>query len=209
MNMKKFYLAVFAAALTLTACQPKTDDSSNYILLKTAAVDETVPETSSQIQTTAEEQPAQGESSAASDTASTPSGFIFTPFGKIQLYMHEEASAVLEVLGEPFTFLEAPSCAFQGTDRIYGYGSYEITTYEKDGKEYIYDIYFLDDSVTTDEGVYLGGTRADMEAAYGTGYIEESDSFTYIKDGMTLQFLIENDGIIMIRYNGAGQADTP
>lgn len=135
-----------------------------------------------------------------------PSGYIFTPSEDVQIYMHEEASSVLEALGEPLTFLEAPSCAFQGTDRIYGFGSFELTTYEKDGKEFIYDIYFLDDSVTTDEGIYLGCSKADMEAAYGTDYKEASGSFTYTRDGMTLQFLIENDSVSAIRYNGAGEA---
>ncbi len=193
--MKKYYIAAVAAALVLTACSQAPSDSAPSISNNTTPAESAPSEAASQPETTITE----------TGSIMTPSGYTFTPFSNVQLYMHMEASAVLDALGEPLSFMEAPSCAFQGTDRIYGFGSYEITTYEKDGKEYIYDIYFLDDSVTTDEGIYIGCTKADMEAAYGTSYEEASGSYTYKKDGMTLQFLTENDTIIAIRYNGAGQ----
>lgn len=207
--MKKYcYIAFLAVAAVLGGCSKSPASPASDPTVTTAATT-AAPATSAEADTTGQPETLMIVDPSMEATASTdvmPSGFIFTPSENIQLYMHKEASSVLKALGEPLTFLEAPSCAFQGTDRIYGFGSYELTTYEKDGKEFIYDIYFLDDSVTTDEGIYLGCSRADMEAAYGTDYEESSGSFTYTKDGMTLQFLIENDSVSAIRYNGAGDA---
>lgn len=41
----------------------------------------------------------------------------------------------------------------EGLDRIYKYENYEITTYERDGKERIQSIYLLNDMVKTEEDV--------------------------------------------------------
>lgn len=204
MLMKKYYIALLAAILVLGGCQKKPTEptaSASEIATTSASDSTSIKEsTTTQKETLAIAEP--------SDSITVPMGYLFTPAKDIELFMHKEATSVLNVLGEPLTYLEAPSCAFQGTDRIYGFGSYEITTYEKDGKEYIYDIYFLDDSVTTDEGIYIGCSKNDMEAAYGTEYQETSGSYIYTKDDMTLQFITEQDTIIAIRYNGAGQTET-
>ena len=55
------------------------------------------------------------------------------------------------VLGEPMHYFEAPSCAFEGMDKIYSYSGFEFTTYTKDNVDYIASIVFLDDTVTTRE----------------------------------------------------------
>lgn len=207
--MKKYYIALLAAVIALGGCQKAPEETPSGPEPSASAIGTTASDSA-----TTQESTAQKETLALADPSDSipvpavPMGYIFKPANDIELFIHEEAAPVLEALGEPLTYLEAPSCAFQGTDRIYGFGSYEITTYEKDGKEYIYDIYFLDDSVTTEEGIYIGCSKEDMEAAYGTEYQETAGSYTYTKDDMTLQFLTEQDTIVAIRYNGAGQTET-
>lgn len=189
--MKKYtFAAIVIAALALTACSKTPADSAATTPAATTAAATTK-------QTTTAATPAETTTAEAK-----ASGYLFQPVDHVELYIHAEAGEALKALGEPLSCLEAASCAFQGTDRIYSFGGYEITTYEKGSKEYVYDIYLLDDSVTTAEGIYIGCSKADMEAAYGTGYEESTGSYTYKKDGMTLQFLTENDTIIAIRYNG-------
>ena len=134
--MKKYYIALLAAILVLGGCQKKPTEpsaSASEIATTSASDSTSIKEsTTTQKETLAIAEP--------SDSITVPMGYLFTPEKDVELFMHKEAASVLNVLGEPLTYLEAPSCAFQGTDRIYGFGSYEITTYEKDGKEYIYDI---------------------------------------------------------------------
>ena len=192
--MKKIYITAFMAAFVLTACSNTTPvDVNTTTPITTTMKTESPSQTETSSQTI--------ENPTTTETLSVPSGFLFSPSEQVTLYIQQEATAVLSQLGEPLTLLEAPSCAFQGMDRIYGFGSYEITTYENHGKEYIYDIYFLDDSITTEEGIYIGCSKAEMEACYGTNYIETAGSYIYTKDKMTLQFLINKDTITSIRYH--------
>ena len=61
-------------------------------------------------------------------------------------------------------------------------------------------IYFMDDSVSTPEGIYLGASVDEMIAAYGEGYTESSGAYTYTKDDSKLQFITKDNEIIAITY---------
>ena len=84
-----------------------------------------------------------------------------------------------EKYGEPLTYSEVPSCAFDGIDKTYTYSHYEITTYPVDGKDKVYVIYFLDDEITTTEGVKISDSLDDMLEKYGKDYQKEGN--LYIK----------------------------
>lgn len=191
--MRNYTFAALIAVLALTACSKSPADSDTTKAPAATNAQTTVATTAATTVT---------ETTAEKDT---PAGYLFSPADNVRLSIYAQAGELLKALGEPLSCLEAASCAFQGTDHIYNFGAYEITTYEKGSREYIYDIYLLDDSVMTAEGIYIGCSKADMEAAYGTNYEETTGACTYQKDGMTLQFIIENSMITAIRYNGAPQ----
>ncbi len=121
-------------------------------------------------------------------------GYLFQANG-LSIGMHEDAEGVLAALGAADAYFETPSCAFLGVDRQYTYGNYMLTTYEENGREYIYDIYFLDETVCTPEGIRIGSGIEEMIAAYGDGYTEDFGMYTYTKEQSKLQFLIA-DGIV-------------
>lgn len=133
------------------------------------------------------------------DRAKEPSGYSFE-FNNVSIYMNTDVVPVIDALGEEISYFEAESCAFKGLDKTYTYPGFEITTYPLDGKDYISNVYLMDDTVTTPEGIYLGSTVDDMIAAYGSDYTESSGSYTYIKDDSKLQFITMNDEIISISY---------
>ena len=118
----------------------------------------------------------------------------------IQMAVNMEAAPVLEALGEPVSYFEAASCAFEGLDKMYTYSSFEVDTYPEGDVDYISCIYFLDDLVETPEGICLYMTQADMEEAYGTEYTEVNGAFVYSKGNGELSFIIENDEIVAIEY---------
>lgn len=128
-----------------------------------------------------------------------PAGYVFEYEG-VKIWMDMEASPVIDALGEADGYFEAPSCAFEGLDKQYTYGSIEIDTYELNGKDYISCVYFRDDLVTTPEGVGLFMTKEDMVQAYGEGYTEEYGMLVYEKDGMKLKFIITENEITSIEY---------
>ncbi|MBE5950302.1 MAG: hypothetical protein E7260_01770 [Lachnospiraceae bacterium] len=128
-----------------------------------------------------------------------PAGYVFEYEGT-KIWMDMDASLVVNALGEPDKYFEAPSCAFEGLDKKYTYGSIEIDTYEIDGKDYVSCVYFRDDLVNTPEGICLYMTMEDMVNAYGNGYKEEFGMYVYEKDGMKLKFLVKDNEITSIEY---------
>lgn len=128
-----------------------------------------------------------------------PKGYVFE-YNGVKVGMDMEAAPIIDALGEPSYYFEAPSCAFEGLDKTYSYGSFEINTYEQDGKDYICGVFFCDDLIETTEGVALDETKADMIAAYGEGYKEEYGMLVYEKEGMKLKFLLTGDEITSIEY---------
>ena len=114
-----------------------------------------------------------------------------------------EMEGVLEQLGEPASYFEAKSCAFEGLDKTYTYDHFRIVTYQDGEIDKISSIVFLDDIEETQEGVGIGMTKEDMENAYGTEYEENGDMVIYTKDGKHLSFLVKDDVIESIEYNSS------
>ncbi len=146
-----------------------------------------------------------GESEVQNDVAEdgaeeTAKGYVFV-YQDVTISVDALAAPVVDALGEPVSYFEAASCAFEGLDKMYTYNSVEIDTYpDEEGVDRISGIILKDDMVETPEGVCLFETKADMIAAYGENYKEENGLIVYEKDGMKLCFILENDEIVSIEY---------
>lgn len=126
-------------------------------------------------------------------------GYVFS-FRDAKLEMDAEFAPILAVIGEPLSYFEAASCAFEGLDKIYTYSSVVINTYPQGDKDYVSSIILQDDSVSTSEGICIGSTKEDMLNAYGDSYAEESGMIVYAKDGMKLCFIVSDDIVTSIQY---------
>lgn len=118
----------------------------------------------------------------------------------IEIAMHAEVAPILKRLGESMAFFEAESCAYQGMEKIYTYNGFELYTYEIDGIDYVASVIFLDDTVTTKEGVYLYMTLEQVVDAYGDDYTENLGLYTYELQEGTISFLIDNNEVVSIEY---------
>lgn len=136
---------------------------------------------------------------AAAGQEAAHKGYVFI-YNDIVMEMDAEASAVLEQLGEANSYFEAPSCAFEGIDKMYTYGSFELDTYPTGDKDYISAVIFKDDTIATPEGVGIGDSREKLTEAYGDGGAEEAGMIVYRKDDMKLCFIIQDDSIASIEY---------
>lgn len=193
--MKKKLAAILMATLTastVTACGGNDD---------VKVIDKTNSEVTENIS---------DESSSSSDTDNSTEtvlgGYIFEAdgiSGTVQLTPDMDMSIVLDKLDDSVSYYEAASCAFQGLDKIYTYNHFEVDTYPDGDIDRISSIILLDDMITTPEGVYIGMTQADMEAAYGSDYEIETGSYVYTKDGCHLSFVISDDSIISIEYSSS------
>ncbi len=127
-------------------------------------------------------------------------GFVFV-YEDVKVPLNVDAAPVLEALGKEDTYFEAASCAFQGLDKTYTYSGFEITTYPQGDKDFISTIYLIDDSVSTDKGIFIGSSLADVTAAYGDAYENKSGGYTYTLGDSTLAFVVEGDSVTSITYS--------
>jgi hypothetical protein len=125
--------------------------------------------------------------------------FLFEYQG-ITITMHEKADNILTALGESKDYFEAPSCAFQGLDKIYYYSGFELSTYPIDDTDYISAVNFTDDSVSTKEGIYIGSLSEDVIKAYGNDYTGENGSYIYTMGKSKLSFITEDNTVTAITY---------
>ena len=115
---------------------------------------------------------------------------------------HGDAAPVVEALGEPKSYTEESSCAFEGLDKTYYYGSFYLSTYPMDGKDYVYTLWFADDTVATEEGIRIGSNQADVESVYGADSFNGTNAYVLIKGNSKLMILITEGEVSAIRYEG-------
>ena len=125
--------------------------------------------------------------------------FSFT-YKETKIALNAPAEAIIAALGEPSSYDESTSCAFEGLDKVYGYPSIYIQTYPLCGKDYIYGFWFVDDLVANDEGLFIGASLADVQALYGTDGYNGTDTYQIKKGSGALTILLENDVVTSIQY---------
>ncbi len=160
-----------------------------------------------------------GSDSAASDTKviqsdtsskttsdssedSSDAGYSLT-YQNMNISVDADASPIVEALGEPSSYFESPSCAAEGTGKLYTYSDIEIQTYPDGDKDLILYVMLRTDSLATDEGIDLSSSKDDVIAAYGQPTSEGDGSLSYEKGGMSLNFLFDGDSMISIEYDSA------
>ena len=117
-----------------------------------------------------------------------------------KIALHAPAEQVIAALGEADEYTEETSCAFDGLDKTYRYGSVYLQTYPLGGKDYIYGWWFVDDLVENDEGICIGSSLADVQAAYGTEGYNGSNAFQIKKGSGMLTIILENDIVTSVQY---------
>jgi hypothetical protein len=134
-----------------------------------------------------------------SSNAESSDGYYFETNG-LKIAMGDIASDFLVKTGIPVDQYSAPSCAFDGDDTVYDFGSYQITTYLSEGKEIFTGVYLLDDRFSTKEGIKIGSKLSDMLSTYGDDYQENYGAYTYSHGLTNLSFVVIDDVITSISY---------
>ena len=119
----------------------------------------------------------------------------------VDVMMHAEAAPVIEALGEAVSYTEEASCAFTGLDKTYYYGGFYLQTYPIDDVDYIYSLWLVDDSSSTPEGIYIGASQADVEAAYGADSFNGSNAYILKGTTSTLTIILNEGKVSSIQYD--------
>ena len=125
--------------------------------------------------------------------------FSFT-YNGIKITLGGQAAPILEALGEPKSYTEEPSCAFDGMDKTYYYGSFYLSTYPLDGKDYIYNLWFADDGAATEEGICIGSPRSQAEDTYGKECFNGTNSLVLTRGQSKLVILLGEEAVSGVRY---------
>lgn len=141
-----------------------------------------------------------GQGGAGGQTSDDSYTFAVGKAGGYIVAIDDNMADVLEALGEPLSYFEAASCAFEGLDKTYTYSGFSITTRPaEDLQDYVDLILLTDDSVTTREGVYIGCSADDVTAAYGEGSRTEN-VIRYTKGNSAMNFVLEDGKVVSIEY---------
>ena len=126
-------------------------------------------------------------------------GYAFV-YKDTSIGMGVDAAPILEALGEPVSCTEETSCAFEGLDRTYYYGSFYLQTSPEGEQENIYSLWLADDTVTTPEGLFIGAPQAQVEAIYGAEGFNGSNAYVMKKGPSRLTVILEDGLVSSIQY---------
>lgn len=129
----------------------------------------------------------------------TYTGYTFTLNGT-KIEMNAEMEPIVAALGEADGYFESESCAFQGLDKVYTYGSVVITTYPESEVDYVYTIELKDDTVETEEGIYIGASLEDVKTAYGEPSEDSGSAYIYKNGESQLNIMYDGDAVTSIVY---------
>lgn len=121
-------------------------------------------------------------------------------YNNVKVKMNDEADPIVSALGEPNSTYEAPSCAFQGNDYYYDYGSFQVSAYEDNGTRRISAVILKDDLVTTAEGISIGSTDAEALAAFGESARSANGNYIVSAGSTTLTVIITDSAVSSILY---------
>ena len=172
--------------LTLTACGEPADKPADTT---TEAVADTTANA-------AEDTTAAAQDTTVATEAQDP-GFVFT-FKGVDLIPGQAFDAA--AMPEASSVFQVPSCAIEGTDNVYNYGTIEVTAFDDGTGEVIYSVYIMDANTPTNEGLYIGDMLEDIVAAYGEDYTREGDQITYQKGDTLLIIILSGDYVQSIDF---------
>lgn len=127
-------------------------------------------------------------------------GFAFD-YNGTKITMKADVQSILDALGEPKQYNETASCAFTGLDKTYFYGSFYLYTCPIEGKDYVYGVMLMDDTVTTAEGLYIGAPQSEVERIYGSEGYNGSNGYILTKGPCRLTVILEEGVVTSIQYD--------
>ena len=141
----------------------------------------------------------------ACDGKSNASELTFKTADGVAVTIGAEADPIIKKLGTPGAVNSSESCGgFAGKDYVYSYVGFRVSTTPAEGGQIICKVELTDDSVKTPEGLYIGMSRADAEAAM-KGFKAESmdDNLVYTSGSAKLRVVFRDGSVTGIIYVAA------
>lgn len=119
--------------------------------------------------------------------------------GKVTLVPGDKFSPADDGLGETVKYMEAPSCYYDGLDKIFTYDGYKVTTYPSGGKDYIQEI-TVEGNFKTAKGIGVGDSLDSIFAAYGEDAEITGKLYRYYEDDSKYIYFFISENVV--KYYG-------
>ncbi|MCQ2515562.1 MAG: hypothetical protein MJ094_01705 [Saccharofermentans sp.] len=184
---RKILAAVLAASMCMgmAACAKEEEDTAPVVISGGEAVATTV---------------AEGDEAVSEAEVSSSSDAYYVRYNGMEIHMNQPSDEVISALGDDYSYFEAPSCAYEGMDRIYTYSSIAVYCYTMDGVDYISSVQLRDDTVATVEGIRVGDSSDSVYATYGEDGVQGTSGVEFFKGDSILAFVFEGGNVIGITY---------
>jgi len=198
--MKKIIICTVILAVLLTACNnADVTPQETYTADPTPQTTYEPEDEDYQPEVENEDEPFIYCTGSAGNNEVEPQGFSFVYNGTF-IEMDQDIDYLLAQLGEPLGVFEAPSCAFDGIDRIFGFPDIQIHTYPDGETDRVHTVSFLTDNIATTSGIALGSSVSAMLDAYGQGYEYDSGMYVFTSEGTTLSFFTDGSEVVGIIF---------
>lgn len=124
--------------------------------------------------------------------------------------LNTDVSSLLEAFGEDFSVSTAPSCLYDGEDKVFDYTFASIFTYPSGDIDLIDEIYIFDGDYQTPKGIKIGSTLSEVKAQYGSEGNLDDSFYVYVLSGdiedmksPKLFFDISDDKVVGISFYAA------
>lgn len=189
--MKKLILKTVILALTLALASCGEPANNN--------VDSGTADTAGNIESVGTEDTA--DTTAAPDEI--PGCTILTLEGGITVTVGG-SDEILGELGEPVSYMEAPSCVHDGFDKVYTFDGFCITTSPDANKtQYVAELSLISDTAAFEGGLTIGSDVSEVEDIFGTEFTEEFGVRKYILPGATASVIVDGDVVGGITVSAA------
>lgn len=148
------------------------------------------------------------EKTSPSPDASAPGSFAASDLvlkkGDTEYKCDVYIDDIIADFGKDYTYSEAMSCAYDGMDKVYGYGSanIEFSTRPDGDKDIVCEMYVDGGDWTTAKGMTFGASREQVIEAYGEPTQETNFMYYYIlpasnaeSDGASLYFVFQDNAV--------------
>lgn len=162
------------------------------VLLLTACT--TAPQGNPDLQITRGTEPQGTEEVTTTTTGSTQEEEFFFMAGDVTVIPGTPFDATKVSYEDVY---EVPSCAGEGTDKVYMTASYEITAFHDGKSEVTYCVSFVTPDAKTPEGLCLGDDLTKAATLYGQ-YEQNGNAWIFTRGNTQLWVIGENDVITSI-----------
>ena len=197
-------LAALLAALTLiavlSACGKVTDSAYPKKTTPSRSVTEAVYSSNTETLPEADD-PTESES-GTEPAAENKLGKTVAFEGGLSVTLGGEARTELEKCGEALSVTEAPSCIYDGVDRVCAYDGYTVTTSsDSEGNDTVSSVEIVSSDASLAGGVTAGSDIADVISVYGDDYTESFGLYTFEGDGVTLTVASDGGTVTSIAFS--------